>query len=272
MKRARVAYSGAVHEATPAGDGAIRLADGRIVAETGVVWLPPFEIGTVIALGLNYADHAKELAFKPQEEPLVFLKGPGTMLGHRGETRRPAGATFMHYECELAVVIGRPARRVARAGAMDHVAGYTIANDYAVRDYLENWYRPNLRVKSRDGATAIGPWLVDAGEVGAGGAAGATPQLALRTFVNGRQTQAGHTRDLVFDIPFLIEYLSAFMTLSPGDVILTGTPEGVVDVAVGDEVVCEIEGLGRLVNRIVGDDAFGRGRAPARDGERKEPA
>jgi len=266
MKRARVAYSGAIHEATPAGDDSIRLADGRVVAETEVVWLPPFEVGTVIALGLNYADHAKELAFKPQDEPLVFLKGPSALIGHRGATRRPADATFMHYECELAVVIGKPARRVARADAMAHVAGYTIANDYAIRDYLENWYRPNLRVKSRDGATALGPWLVDAADVEA------PPQRALRTLVNGRQTQSGHTRDLVFDVAFLIEYLSEFMTLAPGDVILTGTPEGVVNVDVGDEVVCEIEGLGRLVNRIAGDAEFGRGGTASAQGAKKESA
>ena len=158
----------------------------------------------------------------------------------------------MHYECELAVVIGKPARKVSRAEAMSHVAGYTVANDYAIRDYLENWYRPNLRVKNRDGGTVLGPWLVDAADVGA------PPQLELRTFVNGRLAQQGHTRDLIFDVPFLIEYLSAFMTLSPGDVILTGTPEGVSNVAVGDEVVCEIEGIGRLVNTIAGDAEFGR--------------
>ena len=166
----------------------------------------------------------------------------------------------MHYECELAVVIGTPALRVPRARAIEHVAGYAIANDYAVRDYLENWYRPNLRVKSRDGATAIGPWLVDASDVEW------PPARALRTLVNGTQTQSGHTRDLVFDIAYLIEYLSAFMTLDTGDVILTGTPEGVVNVDVGDEVVCEIEGLGRLANRIVGDATFGRsGRASGGD-------
>ena len=253
MKRARVAFAGALHEATPgAAPGTLRLADGRVVAEEEVVWLAPFEVGTIIALGLNYADHAKELAFSAQDEPLVFLKGPGSVIGHRGRTRRPADATFMHYECELAVVIGKPARKASRAEAMSHVAGYTVANDYAIRDYLENWYRPNLRVKNRDGGTVLGPWLVDAADIGS------PPQLDLRAFVNGRLAQQGNTRDLIFDVPFLIEYLSAFMTLSPGDVILTGTPEGVSNVAVGDEVACEIEGIGRLVNTIAGDAEFGR--------------
>jgi 5-oxopent-3-ene-1,2,5-tricarboxylate decarboxylase/2-hydroxyhepta-2,4-diene-1,7-dioate isomerase len=251
VKRARVAYAGAIHDATDAG-GRLRLADGRTVGEDAVVWLPPFRPRTIIALGLNYADHAKELAFNAQEEPLVFLKGPNALVGHRGQTRRPSDATFMHYECELAVVIGKPARRVARAGAYDCVAGYTVANDYAVRDYLENWYRPNLRVKNRDACTAIGPWLVDRDDV-------PDPlRLGLRTTVNGKLTQQGNTRDMIHDVPALIEYLSGFMTLAAGDVILTGTPEGVVNVNPGDEVVTEIDGIGRLVNFIVGDDAFGR--------------
>jgi 5-oxopent-3-ene-1,2,5-tricarboxylate decarboxylase/2-hydroxyhepta-2,4-diene-1,7-dioate isomerase len=259
MMRARVAYAGAIHEAAPApapsqapAGEMLRLADGRVVTGEQVVWLPPFEPGTVIALGLNYADHAKELAFKAQEEPLVFLKGPGTLLGHRGVTRRPSGVKFMHYECELAVVIGRPAKRVARSQALEHVAGYCIANDYAVRDYLENWYRPNLRAKNRDGATVLGPWFVEAADV-------ADPaNLGLRTFVNGKASQSGNTRDLIFGIPYLIEYLSGFMTLSPGDVILTGTPQGVINVMPGDVVACEIDGLGRLVNTMAADDEFGR--------------
>lgn len=251
MKRARVAYAGAIHEATPHDDG-LRLADGRIVTEEEVVWLPPFEVGTIIALGLNYADHAKELSFGTQEEPLVFLKGPGSVMGHNGMTRRPADVSFMHYECELAVIIGKRARHVKREDAMQHVAGYTVANDYAIRDYLENWYRPNLRVKNRDGGTVLGPWFVDAADIGD------DVHLSLRTLVNGKVTQEGNTRDFVFDIPYLIEYLSGFMTLEAGDVILTGTPEGVVDVQPGDEVVCEIDGIGRLVNTIAADKIFGR--------------
>jgi 5-oxopent-3-ene-1,2,5-tricarboxylate decarboxylase / 2-hydroxyhepta-2,4-diene-1,7-dioate isomerase len=159
---------------------------------------------------------------------------------------------FMHYECELAVVIGRTARQVQRADALRHVAGYTVCNDYAIRDYLENWYRPNLRVKNRDTCTVLGPWLVDAAEVPEPHA------LNLRTLVNGKVTQRGNTADMVNDIPALIEYLSGFMTLQAGDVILTGTPDGVVNVDVGDEVVTEIDTIGRLVNTIVGDAGFGR--------------
>jgi 5-oxopent-3-ene-1,2,5-tricarboxylate decarboxylase/2-hydroxyhepta-2,4-diene-1,7-dioate isomerase len=255
MKTARIAYAGAIYQATPHGDQ-LRLTDGRIVPENAVVWLPPFEVGTIIALGLNYADHLKELSKEltvgAQDEPLVFLKGPGSLVGHNGQTRRPQDVAFMHYECELAVVIGKTARQVKRADAMQHVAGYTVCNDYAIRDYLENWYRPNLRVKNRDEATVLGPWFVDAADVPE------PHKLTLRTLVNGEVKQQGNTANMVNDIPALIEYLSGFMTLRAGDVILTGTPEGVVNVNVGDEIVTEIEGIGRLVNTIVGDAIFGR--------------
>jgi len=250
MKRARIAWAGAVHHAVADGER-LRLADGTLLAEDEVVWLPPMQPSTIVALGINYADHkkelAKELTLTSKDEPLAFLKGPNALVGHRGRTRRPADASFMHYECELAVVIGRHAKRVKRADALQYVAGYTVANDYAIRDYLENWYRPNLRVKNRDGCTALGPWLVDAADVPDPHA------LELRTFVNGTLKQHGHTRDLIDDVPALIEYLSGFMTLAPGDIILTGTPEGVVNVNPGDEVVCEIDGLGRLLNTIVAD-------------------
>lgn len=248
MKSARVAWQGTVQAASEHANG-LKLADGRVVAETDVTWLTPVELGTIFAVGLNYADHAKELAFARPKEPLVFLKGPNTMAGHRASTARPAGVEFMHYECELAVVIGRTVRNIGRSAALACVRGYSVANDYAIRDYLENYYRPNLRVKNRDGCTLIGPWLVDAADV-------ADPQnLNLRTLVNGRITQQGSTHDMIFSVAELIEYLSSLMTLSPGDVILTGTPQGVVNVKSGDEIVTEIDGIGRLVNSIVPEAA-----------------
>ena len=244
MKHARVLYQGRTWDATE-DQGQLRLSDGRRVAHDDVQWLPPLQpVGrarTILALGLNYADHAKELAFKePPKEPLVFVKGESALVGHKAHTPRPADVKFMHYECELAVVIGRSARHVQRQHAYDYIDGYCVANDFAIRDYLENWYRPNLRVKNRPGCTVLGPWRVDAADI-------ANPMdLALQTTVNGVVTQSGHTRDMIFDVPFLIAYFSHFMTLSPGDLILTGTPDGVVDCQVGDVVVTRIDQLGAL--------------------------
>ncbi|AFT69644.1 5-oxopent-3-ene-1,2,5-tricarboxylate decarboxylase [Alloalcanivorax dieselolei B5] len=244
MKQARVAFEGKIQQAWE-DQGRVRLADGRHVDESEVVWLPPVVPGTILALGLNYADHAAEIASQTPEEPMVFLKGANTLVGHRAFTPRPADATVMHYECELAIVIGKPARRVPKASAYDYIAGYTVANDYAVRNYLEGFYRPNFRIKSRDDCTPLGPWLVDVADI-------PDPMnLRLTTRVNGETTQEGNTRDMIFDVPFLIEYFSAFMTLQPGDLILTGTPKGTVDVRPGDDVVTEIEGIGALHNTII---------------------
>ena len=208
----------------------------------------PHPHATLFALGLNYADHASELAFTPPTEPLVFIKAPNTVTGDNQTSVRPNKIEYMHYEAELVVVIGKTAHKVSEREAMDYVAGYTVCNDYAIRDYLENYYRPNLRVKSRDGLTPLSPHIVPKEAI-------PDPHnLTLRTFVNGELRQQGTTADLIFSIPFLIAYLSEFMTLQPGDMIATGTPKGLSDVQPGDEVVVEVEGVGRLVNRIVSEE------------------
>ncbi|MCL9632110.1 4-hydroxyphenylacetate degradation bifunctional isomerase/decarboxylase [Enterobacter ludwigii] len=208
----------------------------------------PHPHATLFALGLNYADHASELAFTPPTEPLVFIKAPNTVTGDNQTSVRPNNIEYMHYEAELVVVIGKTAHKVSEREAMDYVAGYTVCNDYAIRDYLENYYRPNLRVKSRDGLTPLSPHIVPKEAI-------PDPHnLTLRTFVNGELRQQGTTADLIFSIPFLIAYLSEFMTLQPGDMIATGTPKGLSDVQPGDEVVVEVEDVGRLVNRIVSEE------------------
>lgn len=249
MKHARILFDGQVHAVTVENDQQLRLADGRLVGADQVTWLPP-ATGSMFALGLNYADHAAELAFTPPTEPLAFVKSPGTYTGHKQVTWRPDNVKYMHYECELVAVIGKPARNVKREDALDYLAGYTVCNDYAIRDYLENYYRPNLRVKNRDATTPVGPWIVDTADVPD------PSNLTLRTWINGELKQQGTTADMIFDIPYLIEYFSSFMTLQPGDMIATGTPEGLADVVPGDEVVVEVEGVGRLVNRIVSEAEF----------------
>ena len=225
MKRARVACSGAIHEATPHAQG-VHLADGRVVAEDAVVWLPPFEVGTIIALGLNYADHAKELAFKAhQEEPLVFLKGAGALIGHRGQTRRPADVGFMHYECELAVVIGAPAqarRARRRDAARRRLHGGQRLRDPRLPGKLVPPQPAREEPRRRHACSARGS---------------STPPTSPRPDGAGRcarwstaRSRSRATRATwCTDIPSLIEYLSGFMTLQAGDVILTGTPEGVVE-------------------------------------------
>jgi 5-oxopent-3-ene-1,2,5-tricarboxylate decarboxylase / 2-hydroxyhepta-2,4-diene-1,7-dioate isomerase len=248
MKHARVIHQGRTQDAQES-DGMLLLEDGQRVAFDAVRWLPPLapvsQARTILCLGLNYADHAKELAFKPPSEPLAFLKGQSSLLGHREHTQRPPDVKFMHYECELAVIMGRTAKNVKQGDAYDFVQGYTVANDYAIRDYLENWYRPNLKVKGRPTCTPLGPWRVDAKDI-------ADPMnLNLQTSVNGQITQRGNTRDMIFGIPALIEYFTSFMTLHPGDLILTGTPNGVVDCSVGSVVECEIAGFGALENIII---------------------
>jgi len=249
MKHARIRYEGEIYLAQVEDNNSLRLADGRLLAESQVEWLPP-ATGSMFALGLNYADHAAELAFKPPTEPLVFIKSPGTYIGHNQTTWRPDNVAYMHYECELVAVIGKRARNVKREDALEYLAGYTVCNDYAIRDYLENYYRPNLRVKNRDATTPIGPWIVDVADVPD------SSNLKLRTWINGELRQEGSTKDMIFDIAYLIEYLSSFMTLQPGDMIATGTPEGLADVVPGDEVIVEVEGVGRLVNRIVSEAEF----------------
>lgn len=233
----------------------ITTSDGEVLDvaldSDAITWLPPVKNpGTIFALGLNYADHATELAFEPPKEPLIFIKHANTLTGHKQASYRPDDIEFQHYECELVAVIGKTGKNIRREDALDYVAGYTVCNDFAIRDYLENYYRPNLRVKSRDSLLPMGPWIVDAADVTD------VNNLRLTTHVNGELTQDGSTRDMIFDVPYLIEYLSKIMTLNPGDMIATGTPHGLKDMQPGDIVVCEIENICVLETRIVSEQAY----------------
>jgi len=249
MKHGRILLNNEITQVQVNNDYQAVLPDGNLIEEGDAHWLPPCD-GKIFVLGLNYADHASELAFSAPTEPLVFLKGPNTLIGHNQETVRPANVDYMHYECELVAVIGKTAKNVSQADSMEYIGGYTLGNDYAIRDYLENYYRPNLRVKSRDTCTPVGPFILDAKAI-------SDPHnLALKTYINGELKQSGSTKDMIFNIPYLVEYLSGIMTLSAGDMIFTGTPEGLADVKPGDEVIVEVEGVGQLRNTIISEEDY----------------
>ncbi|SDE82665.1 5-carboxy-2-oxohept-3-enedioate decarboxylase HpaG2 subunit [Thermus arciformis] len=242
MKLARFLAKGRVHQ------GVYR--EGLLLDEAGeahrpedVTWLLPFAPGKVLGVALNYADHAEELGLARPEEPALFWKPNSSLLPHKGVVLYPKGARFVHYEVELAVVVGRPMKRVRAKDALDYVLGYTIANDLVARDYVTNTFRPPIRAKGRDTFLPLGPFLV-VEEV-------EDPQdLWLRAYVNGELRQEGHTSRMLYSVAELLEFISEFMTLEPYDVLLTGTPKGISQVRPGDVMRLEIEGLGALENPI----------------------
>jgi 5-oxopent-3-ene-1,2,5-tricarboxylate decarboxylase/2-hydroxyhepta-2,4-diene-1,7-dioate isomerase len=229
------------------GDSVIVSARGTTYQPDDVHFLPPVEPRKVVGLALNFSDHAEELGLARPEDPALFFKPLTSLIGHRAKVVAPRNIEYMHYEVELAVVIGQPGRKIKAANAMDHVQGYTIANDVTVRDFVHNFFRPPVKAKGFDTFGPLGPYLVTADEVPD------PTSLELRAYVNGELRQSGNTSMLVRDIPALIEYISEFMTLEENDVILTGTPKGLSHVYPGDVMRMEVDGLGALENAIVED-------------------
>ena len=243
MKIARFAANGQVLEGIFEGE---RLWVGSVTYDPDdVMWLPPVATtGKAIGVALGYADHAAELDIKLPPEPILFHKMPHTFVGHRANVIAPSGVDYMHYECELVVVIGRSARKVSAGNALAYVRGYTIGNDVTVRDFVTNYYRPPVKAKGFDTFGPIGPWLVTADALD-------PDSVALRTYVNGDLRQEGNTHHLRHSVATLIEHITEFMTLEPGDMIWTGTPEGISHVYPGDVMRLEIEGIGALENQVV---------------------
>lgn len=244
MKRARFLVHGRYHEGILIDPGVLRDETGYEHKVDDVIFLPPVEPHTMIGLALNYADHAAELAIAQPEEPALFFKPLNTLLGHRGQVVYPTDVEYMHYENELAVVIGRRCRNVNENTALDVVRGYTIANELTVRDFVHNFYRPPVKAKGWDTFCPLGPYLVE-DEIEDPHA------LELRTYVNGELRQQGNTKDLIRNIPELIAYITSFMTLDAGDIILTGTPKGVSHIYPNDQMRLEIDGLEALENIVV---------------------
>ncbi|MBE0602428.1 MAG: fumarylacetoacetate hydrolase family protein [Deltaproteobacteria bacterium] len=221
------------------------------VRETGAVrrfeeifLLAPVAPGKIVAVGLNYKDHAKEVGMRIPEEPLLFLKAPSAVLPPGGNIVYPRQSKHVDFEAELAVVIGRTAKDVSSDDASAYIFGYTCINDVTARD-LQIRDIQFARSKGFDTFAPLGPWI----------STGVDPDaLGVRCLVNGQVKQAGNTRDMGSSVGRLVEYISSNMTLYPGDVIATGTPAGVGPLNPGDTVTVEIDGIGTLTNRVVGQE------------------
>lgn len=215
--------------------------------------LPPIPApDKIICIGLNYRGHVSEGGGKLPSHPSLFTRFADTLVGQDEAIIRPLVSNDLDYECELALVIGKPGRHIAREAAMSHVAGYSCFNDASVRDYQVSHSLP--AGKNFFATGGFGPWLVTADEIPDPG------NLALRTLINGVEVQHGNTKDLIFDIPAIIAYVSGFTPLSTGDVISTGTPEGVgfvrkppLFLKPGDVVEIEVEKVGTLRNPVVAE-------------------
>jgi 2-keto-4-pentenoate hydratase/2-oxohepta-3-ene-1,7-dioic acid hydratase in catechol pathway len=264
VRFARFVHAGGVSFGVVEGDGSSGLTVAEInslpfeeVRLTGQRWaladvrlLAPIFSSKVIGIGRNYADHAAEMGNEVPTEPLIFIKPSTSVIGPNDAIRIPGFTERVEEEAELAVVIGASgARRVDRAGAEKAIFGYTCGNDVTARD-LQRKDPQWTRAKGFDSFCPIGPWIVtglDVSDIEVRCEVGRDPQ-------NMEVRQIGRTKDMVFDIPSLISYVSHVMTLLPGDIILTGTPAGVSQIVPGDTVSVSIQGIGELRNPVVALD------------------
>ncbi|HEX3931465.1 MAG TPA: fumarylacetoacetate hydrolase family protein, partial [Nocardioides sp.] len=215
----------------------VPLADARLLA-------PVIPRSKVVGIGKNYADHAAEMGGEAPAEPLIFLKPNTSVVGPGDPVVMPPQSAEVHYEGELAVVIGRLCKDVPPDQVADVIYGYTCADDVTARD-LQHSDGQWARAKGFDSFCPLGPWIetdLDPQTFADG--------VTVQTHLNGDLVQDGSTRDLIFDIPTLVAYVTSVMTLLPGDVILTGTPEGVGPMEPGDEVEVSVAGIGALTNTV----------------------
>jgi 2-keto-4-pentenoate hydratase/2-oxohepta-3-ene-1,7-dioic acid hydratase in catechol pathway len=211
----------------------------------GARLLPPCAPSKIVCVGRNYADHAKEFNNPAPVEPLIFLKPPSSLIGSGGAIVLPKASERVDYEGELGVVIGQRARHIKHADAPTYILGYTCVNDVSARDFQRKdtqW----TRGKGFDTFCAVGPCIVPRDEVDSN-------SLRVRTFLDGVKKQDAPITDMLFDVNVIIEFVSAFMTLEPGDLIATGTPSGVGPLQPGSNIRIDIEGIGVLENTVVAE-------------------
>ncbi|MBF5004458.1 fumarylacetoacetate hydrolase family protein [Diaphorobacter caeni] len=236
---------------------AIDIAQLPLVEEGVRLGCPVGQVGKIICVGLNYRDHAEEANMPVPKEPVLFMKAITSLSGPNDDVQIPPGAQKTDWEVELGIVIGSRLKHVGKDAALGHVAGYVLGNDVSERAYQTERGGQWDKGKSYDTFAPIGPWLVTADEVGDPHA------LGLWLDVNGQRMQDGNTKNFIFDVPTMLSYISDFMTLEPGDIVLTGTPAGVglgqkpapKFLRAGDEMRLGITGLGEQRLRCVASQA-----------------
>jgi len=236
----RILHEGQPKWVRPHGDRLI-LGDGRVVADSEATYLPPCDPSKILCIHLNYESRRVEFRAPAIETPTYFQKPTTALNSHRGTVLRPVGHKYLNYEGEVAVIIGKPTRNVSREQAWDHIAGFAPANDVGCQDYRETDAGSMLRVKGHDGFCPIGPGIVSGVDV---------RKSTLRTYINGKMVQEGAISEMLFPIDYIIADLSRFITLLPGDVILSGTPKNSRPMNPGELVEVEVTELGRLSNRV----------------------
>jgi 5-oxopent-3-ene-1,2,5-tricarboxylate decarboxylase / 2-hydroxyhepta-2,4-diene-1,7-dioate isomerase len=237
----RILLDGAPVQVVRHGD-TLRAADGREVAVDDAIHLPPTEPSKIIAVHLNFKSRTREFMTKLPPAPTYFHKPVTALNSHRGAVVRPEGCRWLNYEGEIVIVIGRTCRNVSSAEAGDYIAGYTIGNDYGLHDFRDTDAGSMLRVKGSDTLAPVGPGLVTDWDF-----RGKT----LRTIVNGETRQEASTDEMQWDMHYLVADIARTITLTPGDLLFSGTPANSRPVQPGDVVEVEVDGLGRLTNHIV---------------------
>jgi 5-oxopent-3-ene-1,2,5-tricarboxylate decarboxylase/2-hydroxyhepta-2,4-diene-1,7-dioate isomerase len=237
----RILLDGAVAQVRRDGDYLVA-GDGRRVDVSAAVHLPPVTPTKIIAVHLNHGSRVAEFQARLPAAPTYFSKPVSALVGHGGAVVRPAGCQYLNYEGEVAIVIGRTCRGVLPSEAAEYIAGYTIANDFGLHDFRDTDAGSMLRVKGSDTMAPLGPGLVTGWDFRG---------KRLRTYVNGRLAQDGSTDEMQWDMHYLVADIARTITLSPGDVLLSGTPANSRPVQPGDVVEVEVDGLGKLANHVV---------------------
>ena len=240
-ERRRILLEGAATMVTVDGDRLVA-PDGRSVPESEAIHLPPSVPTKIICVHLNHTSRVREFMVTLPPAPTYFHKPTSSLIGHHGQVVRPERCKYLNYEGEVVIVIGRPCRNVSPGDAGDHIAGYTIGNDFGLHDFRDTDAGSMLRVKGSDTMCPVGPGLVEGWDF---------RDRTLRTLVNGEVRQEGNTSEMTWDMHYLVADLARTITLLPGDMVFSGTPAGSRPVDPGDVVTVEVEGLGALTNTVV---------------------